>query len=293
VKYLVARFERRRQLLDAGVFLGYCRRMTQTKIGEFVTIARNGAVATVTMDRGDGRNALSRQLILELTQAAKSFADDIETHVVILVGAGAFTAGADLKDPGLDRRRADGLLERRRMVRIGPDLCDAWERMEQVTLCAIEKYCIGGGVALAAACDFRIVAADAHLRLPEVPLGMNMSWHAVPRLVSLIGPARTKQFTMFGEKLEAAAALAWGMVEEVAPAGQALARAKDWAARLAKLPPNAVRMTKQSVNAAANALHHATTFMDADQYALATTSEDYREAIKAFTEKRPPKFTGK
>ncbi len=267
--------------------------MTQTRIGEFITVAREGAIATVTMDRGDGRNALSRQLILELTETAQSFADDIETHIVILTGNGAFTAGADLKDPGMDRRRALGLLERRRMVRIGPELCDAWEKIEQVTICAIEKYCIGGGVALGAACDFRIVAEDAHLRLPEVPLGMNMSWHAIPRLVALMGPARAKQFTMFGEKLAAADAVAWGLAEELAPPGQALARAKDWAARLAKLPPNAVRMTKQSVNATANALHQATTFMDADQYALATTSEDYREAMKAFYEKREPKFTGK
>jgi enoyl-CoA hydratase len=267
--------------------------MTETKIGEFVTVAREGAIATVTVDRGDGRNALSRQLILELTETAKSFADDIETHVVILVGKGAFTAGADLKDPGMDRRRAIGLLERRRMVRIGPDLCDAWEKVEQVTICAIEKYCIGGGVALAGACDFRIMGKDAHLRLPEIPLGMNMSWHAIPRLVSLIGPARTKRFVIFGERVNADEALTWGLAAEIAETGHALERAQDWAQRLTKLPPNAVRMTKQSVNATANALHHATTFMDGDQYELATTSEDYREAMLAFYGKREPKFTGK
>jgi enoyl-CoA hydratase len=267
--------------------------MTETRIGEFVSVVRDGAIATVTMDRGDGRNALSRQLILELTETARSFADDIETHIIIIAGRGAFTAGADLKDPGMDRRGANGLLERRRMVKIGPELCDAWEKVEQVTICAIEKYCIGGGVALAGACDFRIMGKDAHLRLPEIPLGMNMSWHAVPRLVSLIGSARTKRFIIFGERLEAEDALAWGLADEVVPSGKVLERAKDWAERLAKLPPNAVRMTKQSVNAVATALHHATTFMDSDQYALATTSDDYREAMKAFYEKREPKFTGK
>jgi enoyl-CoA hydratase len=267
--------------------------MSETRIGDFVTILRDGPIATVTMDRGDGRNALSRQLILELTAAAKSFADDLATQAVILVGKGAFTAGADLKDPGLDRRRANGLLERRHMVRIGPDLCEAWERVEQVTICAVEKYGIGGGAALAASCDFRILGAGAHLRLPEIPLGMNMSWHAVPRLVALIGPSRAKQFVIFGEKVEAARALAWGLADEIAPDGEVLAAAMRWAGKIAALPPNAVRMSKQSVNAAANALHHATTFMDADQYALATTSEDYKEAMKAFLEKRDPKFTGR
>jgi enoyl-CoA hydratase/carnithine racemase len=179
------------------------------------------------------------------------------------------------------------------MTRIGPDLCDAWERVEQVTIVAIEKYCIGGGGALAAACDFRIMAKGAHMRLPEIPLGMNMSWHAVPRLVSLIGPSRTKQFVIFGERVEADEALRWGLADEVVPDGEALAAARRWAGKVAKLPPNAVRMSKQGVNAAANALHQATTFMDLDQYALATTSEDYREAIKAFLEKREPKFTGR
>jgi enoyl-CoA hydratase/carnithine racemase len=267
--------------------------MTTTKIGDFVTIVRDGAVATVTIDRGDGRNALSRQLILELTEAAKSFADDIETHAVILTANGAFSAGADLKDPAMVRRQAPGLLERRQMVRIGPDLCNAWERMEQVTILAVEKYAIGGGGAIAAACDFRIMARDAYMRLPEIPLGMNMSWNAVPRLTALIGPAHTKQFVIFGEKVFAEEAFRWGLIDEIAEPGQALAHARDWAARIVKLPPNPVRMSKQSVNAAANALNHTATFMDLDQYSLATTSEDSREAIKAFLEKRDPKFTGR
>lgn len=267
--------------------------MSETRIGDHVTIARDEAVATITMDRGDGRNALSRQLILEMTQAARSFADDLSVQAVIVTGKGAFTAGADLKDPGLDRRRANGLMERRHMVRIGPELCEAWERVEQVTICAIEKYCIGGGAALAASCDFRVMGRSAHFRLPEIPLGMNMSWHAVPRLVSLIGPSRAKQFVIFGDKIEAEQALAWGLADEIVDDGAALAAAMRWASKIAALPPNAVRMSKVSVNQAANALHRATTFMDADQYALATTSEDYKEAIKAFLEKRDPKFTGR
>jgi len=267
--------------------------MTDPKLEKLVTVIRDGAIATVTINRGDGRNALSRQLMLELMEAANGFADDLQTQAIILASQGAFTAGADLKDPMLDQMRAAGLLERRHFLRLGPDLCDAWQKVDQVTICAIEEYCIGGGVALAVACDFRIVGKSAVMRLPEIPLGMNMSWHAVPRLVSLIGPARTKRFVMFGEKIGAQELLAWGLADEVAPDGKAGAAARSWAEKIAMLPPNALRMTKHSVNATTNALHHATSFMDLDQYLLAATSEDLLEGILAFREKRKPKFTGR
>ena len=267
--------------------------MTEPKPEQLVTVARDGAIATVTLSRGDGRNALSRQLMLRLMEVASGFADDLQTQAIVLASQGAFTAGVDLKDPAVDQIREAGLLERRQFLKAGPDLCDAWQKLDQVTICAIEEYCIGGGVALAVACDFRVVGSSAVMRLPEIPLGMNMSWHAVPRLVSLIGPARAKRFVMFGESIAAQELLAWGLADEVAPDGEALPAARRWAERVAKLPPNAVRMTKQSVNATANALHHAASFMDLDQYLLASSSDDFREGIQAFREKRSPKFTGR
>jgi enoyl-CoA hydratase/carnithine racemase len=267
--------------------------MAESKNKKHINVTRDGAVATVTIDRGDERNALSIALIRELTEIAQSFADDLQTQAIILTSQGAFTAGVDLKDPAFEQMRGVGLLERRRFLRLGPDLCDAWQNVEQTTICAIENYCIGGGVALAVACDFRILGQSAVMRLPEIPLGMNMSWHAVPRLASLIGPARTKRFVIFGEKISAQESLAWGLADEVTPVGGAAAAARRWAEKIGKLPPNAVRMTKHSVNAAANALHQTASFMDLDQYALATTSEDFREGIAAFYEKRSPKFSGR
>lgn len=267
--------------------------MAKPKLNKLVTLVRNGAIATVTINTGDGRNALSQRLIGELTETARSFANDLRTQVVILTGKGVFTAGFDLKDPSLDKMSGVGLLERRHFLRLGPDLCDAWHNIEQVTICAIENYCIGGGVALAVACDFRIVGENAVMRLPEIALGMNMSWHAIPRLVSLIGPARTKRFIIFGEALGAQDMLTAGLADQVSADGSATAAANRWAKKIAKLPPNAVRMTKHSVNAATDSLHHASSFMDLDQYALTTTSEDFREGMNAFREKRNPKFTGR
>ncbi len=148
-------------------------------------------------------------------------------------------------------------------------------------------------MALAAACDFRIAGRGAHFRLPEIPLGMNMSWHTQPRLVNLIGPSRAKQLTIFGEKVEAAKAEQWGLVDELCDDGAALAVARRWADKVAALPPVSIRMAKRGITHAATALNAVSTFMDADQFALASTSEDHREAVAAFLEKRPPKFTGR
>ena len=171
-------------------------------------------------------------------------------------------------------------------------MCAAWEQLEQVTIMAVEGFCIGGGVALAAACDIRVAGRSAFFRLPEVPLGMNMSWHSNPRLVNLMGPARAKLFTILGEKLPAPQALEWGLVEEVAEDGGALDAAMVLAGRFAALPPVAVRMSKQSIDMAAKALNQAVTYVDRDQFALAATSKDQQEAISAFLEKRKPNFTG-
>jgi enoyl-CoA hydratase len=115
----------------------------------------------------------------------------------------------------------------------------------------------------------------------------------VPRLVALMGPAKTKRLTVMAERIDAARAEAWGLVEEVAPQGGAFDAAMAMAERVAALPPVQVRMCKEGVNAAAHPLAHAVSFMDRDQYALAAGSEDYREGVRAFLEKRPPHYTGR
>jgi enoyl-CoA hydratase/carnithine racemase len=187
---------------------------------------------------------------------------------------------------------APTLLEMRERVARGPDMCRAWEEIEAVTLAAIEGYCIGGACALAVSCDFRILGEDAFLRLPEVPLGMNMSWRSIPRLTTLAGPARAKRLIMFGEPADAETCLSWGLADEVAPKGKALEAARAWAQKVAALPPLPVRMTKEAVNAAANANHHAASYMDRDQFLLTVGTQDFKEGLAAFFEKRPGVFRG-
>ena len=103
-------------------------------------------------------------------------------------------------------------------------MCKAWQDMDQVTIAAIEGHCIGGGAALVVALDFRICGKSAHFRIPEVELGMNMSWGSIPRMLALMGPARTKQAVILAsDRIGAAEALDWGLVEKVVDDGQALA----------------------------------------------------------------------
>ena len=260
--------------------------------GDSVELKREGSIATVTLDRGDGRNAMSLKLMRSMIDAAEYLAADTDTNVVIVAGAGAFSAGADLKDPDRATLRSKTRLEQRQSLKLGPDMCGAWEALEQITIAAIEGYCIGGGVALAIACDHRIVAEDAHFRLPEIPLGMNMSWQSNPRTVSLVGPSRAKLFTILGEPCPAQQALDWGLADEVTAPGEALNAARALAERYAKVPPIALRMTKQAMNVSATPLGYATSFMDRDQFAYASTTDDQAEAIRAFLEKREPDFKG-
>jgi enoyl-CoA hydratase/carnithine racemase len=254
-----------------------------------------GRIAVVRFDRGDNINALSRQAMRELRDVPRDFEDDLVTSVVILTGAvKAFSAGFDLKDPEGTNRGKLPLGESLLNQRLGPRMCKAWEQLEQVTIAAIEGHCIGGGAALAVSLDFRFCGKGAHFRIPEVELGMNMSWGSIPRLVALIGPARAKQAVILAsDRIAAAEALDWGLVEKVVEDGQVLADAMKFAERIARQPPLPVRMVKTSVNRFTHALADVAAHMDVDQNVLTSHSEDYKEGTSAFREKRKPSFKGR
>jgi enoyl-CoA hydratase/carnithine racemase len=249
----------------------------------------------VRFDRGDGLNALSAEAMRQLTAAARSFEDDEVTSVVVLTGtAKAFSAGADLKDRGQRPRSEMDIGTLRRHLRLGPRLTRAWQEMEQVTIGAIEGFCIGGGAALAVALDFRIMGRGAHIRVPEIGLGMNMSWQSVPRMLHLIGPARTKQAVIIAdEKISAAEAYEWRLVEQVVDDGKTFDAAMALAEKIARQPPIPVAMTKLTVNRLVHALDDLASHMDLDQYALASLTEDHKEGVAAFLERRKPRFKGR
>jgi len=251
--------------------------------GGLLQIARDGPVATVTLDRGERRNALSLAVMRELTRTAEGFRDDAETTVVILTGTSReFSAGVDLKDPARWNIDALSLAERRTIVSWGGRMSRAWEEMPQLTIAAIEGFNIGGGVALTLACDWRVMAEGAYLLLPEAQIGIPLGYQAVPRLMNAVGPARAKQMILLGARMSAEEALSVGLADWVTPDGEAAARATEIAAKVVKNPGAVVRMTKQHVNAYANALNHVSSFMDVDQALLCNQSNEAIEARSAF-----------
>ncbi len=258
-----------------------------------VNTSTDGRIATVTLDRGDGVNALSGEALRQLTEAARQFHARPDISAVILTASGRnFCLGADLKDPASAAARKQGLAERRVSLRLGPDACEAWEKVDALTICAIEGWCVGGGAAIAAACDLRTMGRSARLYIPEIARGMNMSWGSVPRITALVGPARAKRLIALCEKLDAATALEWGLADAVVDDGEALSAARQFAETAAQLPPTALKMVKHDVNLAALALARATAHRDLEAFALMERSDDFAEGVASFLEGRDPEFTG-
>jgi len=252
----------------------------------YVTIDRQGPVALVTFDRHKNLNAFDGQLILELTDVARQFHDDLETRAVVLTGSkDYFSAGADLED--LSTRNAPGTsdLEKRQSYFRGVRLCEAWEAMPQITIAAMEKLAVGAGVALPLACDWRVLGESCYLYVPEVKIGLNLQWGALPRLINLVGPARAKRICILCERMDARTALEWGLAEEMAPDGQAAEKALEMARLAAEMPAVATQMLKEAVNATAAALNRTASFADADQSQLTAGSADARSARDRFNRK--------
>jgi len=203
-------------------------------------------VAVVTLNRPQKRNALSAELKRALADTARTLAERTDIGAVILTGAGGtFSAGNDIGDANSFAQELP-LAEARRHIRLGLELCRAWEAMPQLTIAAINGFCIGGGISIAVACDFRILGRDAWLRAPEVELGITFSWGTQPRLVRLVGPQRAKLIAALARKIDAETALAWGLCEAVVD--DPLAAALEMAGEIVGKPRVAQQMIKESIN---------------------------------------------
>lgn len=210
-------------------------------------------LVTVTLHRPDKLNALDIALHDELQHLCAALTDDHATRVVILTGAGrAFSAGAELGD-----RRAEppiNDIDRRARAHLGGRTCEMWERLPQVTIGAVNGLAIGGGVVLLTCCDLRVAADSAWFSIPEVELGLPLTWQALPRLMRELGPARTKELVMTCERFTSAQALQWGFLNRVVPRDDVVPEARRLAERLLSMDPLTLAMTKSACAALENAM---------------------------------------
>ncbi len=233
---------------------------------------------------GDGRlNLMSYAMLRELWHAANELQMNRSVRAVVVTGTtDAFSAGMNLKQDEIRNFEQYSVEERLDIHASGARACAAWEALDAVTICAVEGYCIGGGLAFAAACDWRVASTSAQLEAPELRNGMNMSWQSIPRLVALIGPARTRRLVMRAERIDSAIALDWGLVDELAAPGEALSIALAAARGFLEMPVAPLRMSKRAINAAALPLGQAVSYMDVDQYVLCQSTNFHRDAVDQF-----------
>jgi 2-(1,2-epoxy-1,2-dihydrophenyl)acetyl-CoA isomerase len=251
-----------------------------------VEVTREGAVQTITLNRPDVMNAFNRALHAGLREALKE-ARDPEVRAVVITGAGrGFCAGQDLKEFTDMPNVGDSL-----RATYHPNVL-AIRALEKPVVAAVNGACAGAGLSLACACDVR-VASDAAVFVPGfVGIGLVPDSGGTYFIHRLLGPARAFEWMSSNRRLTAAEAHAWGLVSEVIEADAFSARTAELAAAYAAMPTRAVGMTKRLFDHADNATLEDQLEMEAQLQAAAVQTNDFREGVAAFAEKRPPSFSG-
>jgi enoyl-CoA hydratase len=249
-----------------------------------VALAVGDAVAILTLDRAAKLNALGPEMLAELERHIATIDRDNDVRVVILTGAGerAFCVGADVN--------AWSALEPldmwRRWIREGHRVLRRLAHLRQPSIAAINGFAFGGGLELALAADIRIAAETASFAMPETKIGTLPGWAGTSRLPEAIGVARAKQMIFSGARIDAFTAERWGLVNEAVPGDGLMSRARELALEIAANAPVSVQLAKAAIDGDAAAL-------EALAGALAASTEDCREGIASFREKRAPRFRGR
>jgi enoyl-CoA hydratase/carnithine racemase len=219
---------------------------------ERLAVERDGAITRVWLDRPRVLNALDTQTLEEIAAVFGELGPHAGTRIVVLGGRGSsFCAGADRKDPParVSRSSGAGAAARRHASQVGLRALEAIERCEAITVARLHGHVIGGGLVLALGCDLRLAAASASFHIPEVDLGVPLTWGAAPRLAREVGPARAKELILLCDRFDAAAAERWGLLNRVVADDALDATVDDVAGRLAAKPEWALHMTKTQFQA--------------------------------------------
>jgi enoyl-CoA hydratase len=247
-------------------------------------------VALITVNRPDKLNALNDQVVGELAEAAERLVSDAAIKGAIITGSGtkAFVAGADIAD--LARQ---GPFDGKARALRGQAMLRRLETAGKPVIAAVNGYALGGGCELALACHLRIASETAKFGQPEVKLGIAPGYGGTQRLPRLVGKGNALQLILTGEMIDAREALRIGLVNRVVPASELLAVAEQTLRGILAMGPLAVALALEAVERGLEMPLEDGLLLEANHFGLLAATHDMQEGLKAFLEKRPPKFVGR
>jgi enoyl-CoA hydratase len=258
--------------------------------GAGLRITVDGRVATVTIDRPDVLNALNTALLEELLATLGDLGADAGVGVVVLTGEGdrSFIAGADIKEMA-----GKTPLEARAYSELGQEIAHRLETMRKPTIAAVNGYALGGGCEMALACDVRLASQNAQFGQPEINLGIIPGWGASQRLARATNIGYAKELILTGRMVDADEALERGLVQHVYSPAELMPATMRLATEMASKSPVALYYAKEATNRALHGDIGGNLVHEADLYSLMFSTDDAREGLNAFVEKRQPSFVGK
>ena len=256
---------------------------------ETIILEKKERIATITLNRPP-MNPLNRRMYEEIGQAAEKLNADPEVKVVIVTGAGEKTFAA-----GLDVKEVEGksVTDMKDFQAFSRDASARVAAIEKPVIAAINGLCLGGGLELALCCDIRIASEGTRFGQPEITLGIIPGGGGTQRLSRLIGAARAKELFFTGNMFDAQAALEMGLVSKVVPPDKLMEETTALATTIAAMPAVALKMIKHAVDHGINMDLNSALAFEGECFMLSYTSEDGREGLRAFVEKRKPNYKDK
>jgi enoyl-CoA hydratase/carnithine racemase len=252
-----------------------------TREWETIEVERDGPLLRVWLNRPEKRNPLSPTALQELIDVFGSVATDYDVRCVVIGGRGpSFSGGADLRAPTPPRSEEPTPRERRWVSQLGRRMAKTVDECEVPTVARLHGHVVGGAAVLALACDFRIAAEGTSFWIPEVDLGIPLTWGAVPLLIRECGMARAREAVVMCDRISAEDAERWGMAHRVVPVDALDATVEEWATRLAAKPATAMSATTSQFRAYANVARLADlTELDGDLLTMGSSSGEFRAAF--------------
>jgi enoyl-CoA hydratase len=257
---------------------------------KFIIYEKSGGVATLTLNRPEALNAFSKDVAEEVFLALEDVRNDENVRVLILTGAGekAFSTGADIKAMvGMTALKA------RELSLMGEKLCLALENLEKPVIAAINGYALGGGLEVAMSCDLRIASENARMGQTEINIGLIPGWGGTQRLTRLVGRTKAKELVFTGKMIDAKTAEQLDLVNMVVPADKFREMVRQFASELATKAPVALKVAKAVINKGADISLDSALALEREGFGVVASSEDLKEGVSAFAEKRKPAFKGK